>query len=86
MQTHFFPSEDLAQIMCFGITWGGFPIPQMGIKKRGFFTVLEIFLLLFLQLEGIMALPGKGAIGGKKEWKEKGNGKGRRRKDKEDQS
>ena len=57
---------------------------EVDIEKWGFFTGLEIFLLLFLQFKEILALPGKGDIGGKKEWKE--NRKGRKRKNKEDQS
>lgn len=36
---------------------------KVGIEKWGFFTGLEIFILLFLQFKGIMALPGKGDIG-----------------------
>lgn len=86
MQTHFYPSEDLTQILCFGIIVEVSQFHKVGIEKQGFLTGLEIFLLPFLQLEGIMSLSGKGDIGEKKKWKEKGNGKARRRKDKEDES
>lgn len=85
MQTHFDPREDLAQIVCFEITEGVSQFCKRGTEKQGFLTGLEIFILLFLQLEGFMGLPRKGDI-----WREEGkkeNGKARRRRrDKEDQS
>lgn len=51
---------------------GCFPILQNGHRKQGFLSGLEIFIFLYLQLEGVMDLPRKGRY-----WREEGMKEGK---------
>lgn len=47
----------------FGITVEVSQFYNVAIEKQGFLTGLQNFLLLLLQFEGVMVLPGMGDIG-----------------------